>query len=50
MNHGRPESFTKELQERDRAAKYGSKGNPNAKRVKVNVIKEKNLVPPKQVN
>ena len=40
------EFFTKELQERDRAAKYGSKGNPNAKRVKVNVIKEKNLVPP----
>ena len=44
------EFFTKELQERDRAAKYGSKGNPNAKRVKVNVIKEKNLVPPKQVS
>ena len=41
--------FTKELQERDRAAKFGSKGNPNGTSGKVNTIKAKNLIPAKQI-
>ena len=41
--------FTKELQDRDRAAKFGSKGNPNGTSGKVNTIKAKNLIPAKQI-
>ena len=41
--------FTKELQERDRAAKFGSKGNPNDSAGKVNTITAKNLIPARQI-
>lgn len=41
--------FTKELQERDRAAKFGSKGNPKGPGGKVNRIEARNLIPAKQV-
>ena len=40
---------SKEMHERDRAAKWGSKGNPSGPSGKVNRITDKNLIPAKEI-